>query len=237
MRPTERGVYAKEVSAGRKVGAVAVTYVAQGSCPDTCPFLHAGCYAENGFVGGFITKRLNRATTGLTPLELARNEADAIDELIGDRDLRLHIVGDSTSEDGTRLIAAAAGRYMDRGGRRVWTYTHAWRTVPREAWGRVSVLASCESPVDVMEARSRGYATALTVMGHPGAKRYDVGPLSILPCPEQTTEGVTCATCRLCTDDDRLRDSGMTVAFAVHGNVAAAAASLKGARRMAAVSA
>lgn len=58
--PTQSGVYATNVSASRKLGDVSVTHVAQISCPDSCPFLHAGCYAENGFLGGFITKRLNR---------------------------------------------------------------------------------------------------------------------------------------------------------------------------------
>jgi len=216
--PTQSGVYATEVSASRKLGDVSVTHVAQASCPDSCPFLHAGCYAENGFLGGFITKRLNRGMDrDIDRLEIARLEAGAIDRLSGERDLRLHVVGDSVTRRGTRLLAAAAGRYTARAGRRVWTYTHAWRQVPRDAWGSVSVLASCETEEEVLLARSRGYATAMVVEEHPGDRRHRSGRVNLLPCPSQT-RGVTCASCRLCTDDDLLRSQNLTITFAVHGS-------------------
>jgi hypothetical protein len=222
----ESGVFAVEESQGSKIGPVSATYVSQGSCPSLCPFLHNGCYAENGFTGGFITKRLARGSAGTPALELARHEADAIDGLSGERDLRLHIVGDSTTAEGTQLIAAACDRYMAKHGRRVWTYTHAWRDVPRPAWGNVSVFASCETPADLVEAIGRGYAAALVVQAHPGPRLYDVGPFKILPCPEQT-KGTTCAECRLCTDDKRFADAGMTIAFAVHGGRASKSAAIR----------
>jgi hypothetical protein len=216
--PTQSGVYATEVSASRKLGDVSVTHVAQVSCPDSCPFVHAGCYAENGFLGGFITKRLNRGRdVDVDRMEIARLEARALDRLSGERDLRLHVVGDSATRRGTRILAAAAGRYIARAGRRVWTYTHAWRHVPRDAWGSVSVLASCETEEEVLLARSRGYATAMVVEEHPGDQRHMEGRVNLLPCPAQT-RGVTCANCRLCTDDAFLRSSSLTIAFAVHGS-------------------
>lgn len=228
------GVFAVERSDGVKVGDVSATYVTQATCPATCPFLGNGCYAENGFTGGFITKRLNRnVDQALTLLDLARNEAAAIDHLTGERDLRLHIVGDSPTVEGTRLLALAAERYIARGGMRVWTYTHAWRYVPREAWGPISVLASCETPADIMEAHALGYATAIVTERHPGRRAYALGPLNILPCPEQTS-GVTCADCRLCTDEARLRDESLTIAFAAHGKPVTAMAAIRERRAIAA---
>ena len=216
--PTQSGVYATEVSASRKLGDVSVTHVAQASCPDSCPFLHSGCYAENGFLGGFITKRLNRGMDrDIDRQEIAKIEAAAIDRLSGERDLRLHVVGDSTTVTGTAALARAALRYARRHGRAVWTYTHAWRWLPRKAWGSISVLASCETPADIVAARRRGYATALVVPEHESDRVHRIGRTKVLPCPQQT-RGVTCAQCRLCTRDDFLRDSGLTITFAAHGS-------------------
>lgn len=224
----QTGVFVTARSQGVKTGVVAASYVAQTSCPSDCAFLHHGCYAENGFVGGMITKRLNRLhDPGLTAFDLALNEATQIDRLPADVDLRLHIVGDSTTIEGTVALADACDRYVARShvraslvdpGRKakVWTYTHAWRTVPRAAWGGVAVLASCETPGDIVAAQSAGYATALTLESHPSPKRYDLGLMRIMPCPEQT-RGVTCVNCRLCMNDEYLRTSGTTIAFALHG--------------------
>jgi hypothetical protein len=220
LAPSRRAVFAPEVSSNAKLGKVSATYAAQQSCPSDCPFLNSGCFAENGFTGGFITKRLNRhLPDDITPEQIAAEEAAAIDRLTGDRDLRLHVVGDSRMLNGTRRIADAARRYIARGARRVWTYTHAWRTVPRFAWGPVSVLASCETEDEVLAARARGYATAMVVLVHDSEKLYGLGRTKLLPCPQET-RGVSCADCRLCMDDRRLFAENITIAFAVHGSPA-----------------
>jgi hypothetical protein len=211
-------VYVKAKTDNPKLGNVSATYATQVTCPVTCPFLHSGCYAENGFIGGFITKRLNRGVLhGLTPVDIAANEAAGIDRLEGDRDLRLHVVGDSPTIAGTKILADSARRYAARGGHKVWTYTHAWVDLPRAAWGPGSVLASCETEAEVLHAAARGYATALVVSEHPTDRLHPSGELQLLPCPEQT-RGVSCAKCRLCMDDGRLRERRITIAFAAHGS-------------------
>ena len=212
-------VFAKERSDAVKLGGVSATYVAQQSCPDTCPLAGGGCYAEHGPFFMVVTRHLNGRSEG-DAIEIARQEAEAIDTLTGKRDLRLHAVGDSTTSEGTRLLAEAARRFSLRAILRhkvvskVWTYTHAWRTVSRDDWGSVSVLASCETLADVKEAHARGYATALMVKEHTGRKLSD----GVLPCPEQTTPGVTCRTCRLCMDATGLWERGITIGFALHGD-------------------
>lgn len=222
LRPATKqkheGIIAMEKSSNAKIGDASATYVAQTSCPKSCPFYNAGCYAELGFVG-IQTRRINRESDslGLSPLELAVEEAQSIDELTGQRPLRLHVVGDSTTDRGTRLIAAAARRYIAQFGQAVWSYTHAWRKVSRAAWGAVSILASCESIPDIRRARMRGYATAIVVPEHPSDRLYELEGEKLLPCPEQT-RGVTCVECRLCMRDDYLRESNITIAFAAHGS-------------------
>ncbi len=210
-------VTAVEVSANAKLGPVSATYVSQRACPRDCPFLGGGCYAEWGHVG-VQARRLNRSTV-TSPLALAREEGAAIDRLSGANDLRLHVVGDARTEGAARLLAAAAQRYRQRGGGRVgvWTYTHAWRTVSRAAWGAsVSVLGSCESPAQVEQARTRGYATALVVPSFRQESAYDHQGVRLLPCPEQT-RGVRCSDCRLCLNDQRLLRAGLSIGFALHG--------------------
>lgn len=210
-------VFAKEETASEKTGPVSATYVSQRTCPPTCGFLAGGCYAMNGMTSMLATKPLNRATPlDMTAEQIARIEARAIDKLTGWRDLRLHIVGDSYTYWGTIQIATAAETFMHKHGRKAWTYTHAWREVDREAWGEVSVLASCETEADVLAANARGYAAAIVAESYETEKRHQLGALSVLPCPEQT-RGIQCVKCRLCLDDQRLLKSGTTIGFAVHG--------------------
>jgi hypothetical protein len=218
-RKAKRAVYAVETTANAKLGAVSATYVAQQSCPASCVFLDYGCFAQNGFVGGHLVKPLNRGVaTTMTRVEIAQQEADMIDRLSGERDLRLHVVGDSTTLEGTKLLASASRRFSSKHGRAVWTYSHGWRALPRRTWGSISVLASCESTGDIADARRRGYATALVVPQHTTKRLYRDGRQKILPCPEQTS-GVSCVACRLCMRDDYLREAGITIAFAAHGSV------------------
>lgn len=208
-------------SGNRKLGLVATTHAAQASCPTTCPFLGQGCYAERGPLGGFITKRLNEAAVGRSTLEVAIAESDAIDTMdtVVGRPLRLHTVGDCSSRESALIVSLAAERYSARGGGRVWTYTHAWRTVKRESWGSVAVLASCETAADVEAAHARGYATSIVVPSFRSQRRYDHDGVDLLPCPEMTGATPSCADCRLCFDDARLYSQKLTIGFAVHGDV------------------
>lgn len=235
-------------SANAKIGDAATTYVEQRSCPSSCRFrAGGGCYAEEGAVGKFVTGPLNAAALTvdgvLAPLLAALSEAEAIDGLDVEegRPLRLHTVGDCSSDLAARVVAAACARYLQRGGGPVWTYTHAWREVDRASWGAVSVLASCETGEDIRAAQARGYATAIVVDEFPSERRYelseagrsypvsalggdaDAAPvstmpasLSVVPCPQQT-RGVTCTDCRLCFDDRARSHAGVSVGFAIHG--------------------
>ena len=201
---------AVERSANTKTGEVSATYVAQTSCPAACPLQGSGCYAETGRAG-IATRQLARASVGETPETLARSEANAIDALSGKRPLRLHVVGDASTNAAAATIAQAAERYTERGGQPVWTYTHAWRTVDRGAWGNVAVRASVEHAKDIPLAHARGYSAALVVEAHPASGRAWTTSAGekIVPCPEQT-RGATCTSCRLCMTE------GVTVAFAAH---------------------
>lgn len=179
-------------SLNQKIGLAATTYAAQGSCPLSCPFIDGGgCYAETGQLGKFVTGPLNEASAGaddISSYAIAVAEAEAIDDLDPPPGLpmRLHTVGDCSTEEAVLIVAEAVDRWIERGGGPVWTYTHAWRSVPRVAWGRVSVLASCESPDDVVLAQERGYAPSIVVDEFaPGGKLYT---FAVQPAPRSDPE-------------------------------------------------
>ena len=201
----------------------------EATCSPSCPFKSNGCYVREGFTR-FAADRLDAAARGYTGEEVIAAEVEAIDGAfhgaaipqdgaLGGRDLRLHVGGDVFNARSARLLARASERWQERGGGSVWTYTHAWRTVPRSAWGRhISVLASVEHVDDIARANARGYAAAIVLSAFDSrrALRLTASRGRVVPCPAETGT-TTCVECRLCLDRDLL-GLGITIGFAAHGN-------------------
>ena len=206
-------------SKNAKIGNASTTYQSTVHCVD-CPLKNSGCYAEGGTVA-YTKRRLDKAVRKVraSPLRSAQHEARGIDALkIKGQALRLHTSGDCPSPETTRVVASAAQRFMARGGGQAWTYTHAWRRVQRRTWRSVSVLASCETPDDARQAQARGYAPAVVVERFDGPKAFSYGDTTVIPCPAQTRDNVTCESCRLCWNADALHRRGMGIAFEAHGS-------------------
>src|SRR5690606_10093649 len=104
--------------------------------------------------------------------QVARAEAQAIDQsynggpVPAGRNMRLHVSGDSRTIAGTRMINNAVGRWQQRGGGVVWSYTHCWDHVTRDLWSNVSMLASVDTVEEVTYAQQNGYAPAIVVAEH-----------------------------------------------------------------------
>jgi len=200
------------VSHNTKTGPVSATYASQESCPDSCPFLGSGCYGESGRVG-IHTARINKSPLGA--LAVAKEEAAAIDEMSGLLDLRVHVVGDCSTDEAASIVGEAAGRFMKR--KRptsAWTYAHAWDVIKRASWGAMSVLASCHTKAEVKEAMAKGYAASITTAKMP-EKTFTEDGVTYVPCVEQT-KGITCVECRLCFDDARLLKKKIVIVFELH---------------------
>lgn len=218
------------VSGNAKVGRMSVTYapIAQ-TCPSTCRLRREGtCYAMLG-PASLPGQRAERAAKGMRARAVARAEAAEVDASFGGgpvpeldgapRVLRLHVSGDARERESARILGAAAKRWRERGGGPVYTYTHAWRTVPRSEWGEsVSVLGSVDAPEDAPAAMAAGYAPAVVVPEHPEGGRAwtDEHGTKWVPCPAQTRD-VTCRKCGLCMRGDALARARTGVAFAAHG--------------------
>jgi hypothetical protein len=211
-------MYAVLHSHNSKVGDVAATYAPISmTCPTSCPLRDNGCYAQSGNVG-FKVRRTEEYSAGLNGDTVATLEGDEIADMARHAPkghaLRIHVSGDATTDYRARQMARGASVWNGP----VWSYTHAWATVARESWGRVSVLASCESVSQVILAAWRGFAAALVVAEHPADGRAYRTPegVKVIPCPSQT-RGVLCTDCRLCWDDQLLMRQGACIAFAAHG--------------------
>lgn len=210
-----------KIMGSQKVDA---TYASiESTCPNSCALKDEGCYAQTSYVG-MVSNRLDKEAKKHSPLKVARAEANAIDNSYGagtvpqGRDMRLHVSGDSRTIAGTRIINNAVGRWRKRGGGDCWTYTHAYKHVPRNEWHNVSILASVTSVDEVVEAKKMGYAPAIVVPEFSGDKAFKLEGSDVkwIPCPAQTRE-VPCVNCRLCFNANRLFEQNMGIAFAAHG--------------------
>lgn len=212
----ESPVSVVEVSDNSKTGPVSATYASQKTCPNSCPLKGSGCYAESDFTG-FTTRRLNANADPFAVEELAHMEASGIAGLTGKLPLRIHVVGDATTDRAAGILADAAEYHMSKHDQPVWAYTHAWRDVSRESWGKVSVLASCETSENARWAMDRGYAAAVVVKDHKADVAYDLNGVKAIPCPQQTGKAANCKSCKLCFNADRLLKTRSVIAFSVHG--------------------
>ena len=203
---------------------VDATYVSiKASCPKTCPLMGEGCYAQLSYVG-MTSHRLDEEAQGLSALDAARAEAQVIDSaykgrtIPPNRDMRLHVAGDSRTRAAAKLVNSAVGRWKKRGCGDCWSYTHAWKNVPREDWANVSILASVSTAQEAALAKKQGYAPAIVVDQHASDKAYqlDGSDIKWIPCPAQT-KGVGCSDCRLCFNANRLVENNFGIAFAAHG--------------------
>jgi hypothetical protein len=149
-----------------KIGAVDTTWVSiESTCVD-CDFKVEGvCYAMGGRSALHVKEREQAKGRNETSLQTSLNEADCIDaayeggSVPAGRILRVHSSGDTSTTDGAIAIGRAIDRWLRRGGGVAYTYTHAWRRVPRAAFGRLSVLASLNPGDDARQALANGYGS------------------------------------------------------------------------------
>jgi hypothetical protein len=150
-----------------------------------------------------------------THTEVAKDEAEVIGRLSGYVPLRLHTMGDCSTDRAARILAVAAKDYTEKQGQKVYTYTHAWRTIDVKSWGSISVLASCETVDEVRQAMAKGYPAAVTIESHDNLPKAT--GLRFVSCLKQTEKADTCLACGLCLRAEGLLRTKTAVCFAIHG--------------------
>lgn len=225
-RDTQTVIVTRTRNAKLGKGVWASTVPVEQTCPRRCALRDQGCYAQRGVGGHNARLEGNARRARAHSLDVARAEAHhiALAALVARKGapLRLHVGGDCRSPAAASIVSRAAAFWPGP----VWTFTHAWRSVPRAAWGGVSVLGSCDRPRDGLLAIGAGYAPAVVVPElPPSGTAWEEAGVTWVPCPAET-RGRTCADCRLCFDAAALIARRHGIAFGVHGSGRARAAAV-----------
>lgn len=214
---TKNGAKYVSSSGNTKIGALDATWASiHATCVDCSWKKTKVCYALGGRAQ-FVVYKLDAAAQKARrdATDTSFDEAACIDAAyhVGSKCetgavpagtvLRVHASGDTSTVEGARALAAAIARWKKRGGSIAYSYTHAWRRVPREAFGELSVLASIDKVEDVPAALARGYGSVTVLVTEDSwAKNFTIRPdgdlvfkkfavpgtntsLGFVPCPAQ----------------------------------------------------
>lgn len=199
-------------SSNRKTGAIPVTYTERASCPPSCPHYRADCYAEDFYTRMAWDKVPQRGGT----LEAL---CEAVAALPEGQLWRMNVAGDLPGQ-GEDLDPVALGEIVRANiGRRGFTYTHKkspdalhW-VAHANAWGfTVNLSADDAGDADALAETGAGPVCAIVPTDTP-EKSYTPDGRTIIVCPAQTREDVTCASCGLCAIPDRR----VIIGFRAHG--------------------
>ena len=182
------------------------------TCPASCPYLGAGCYAQSGLV--HMAQR--RASAGLE--ESLSSAAIVMGLAARYRQVaRLHVSGDVYGPSGSVDLAYVEGlcalgdgirRRLGRDAVLAYGYTHAPRS-EFEIWR----LALAGRGVRLRYSSDAGERGAVVEdFSRLGALREAHGGARFAKCPAQLDEITQCADCRICWERPEL-----TVVFEPHG--------------------
>lgn len=202
-------------SANSKTGPLPVTYSQRETCPQSCPHYRADCYAEDYYTRMSWDKVADRGG------DLGQLCA-SIEALPAGQLWRFNVAGDLPGA-GEHVDAAALGAIVQANtGRRGFTYTHKktpealyWAQCAND-WGfTVNLSADDAGEADALANVSRSPLTCIVPMDTPEKTETPEGR-TIIVCPAQTRDDITCATCGLCARADRR----VIIGFRAHGSKA-----------------
>ena len=204
------------VSANRKTGKIPVTYSERDTCPPSCPHYRADCYAEDYYT---------RMTWDKVPAR-GGSLADlcaSIAALPAGSLWRHNVAGDLPGS-GEDLDPAALGDIVRANtGRRGFTYTHKkganalYWAGQATSWGfTVNLSADDAGEADALADVSDCPITCIVPIDTP-PKTYTPDGRTIIVCPAQVRDDITCKSCGLCAIADR----AVIIGFRAHGTRAA----------------
>lgn len=208
-------------SSNRKTGPIATTISSSDTCPTTCPYNNGGgCYAAGGPTA-IHWRKLDRRETGTAILDFGHQLAAA--KLEPGSLLRWNVAGDLPHRNGAinlQTLQQLVGTMVWGAKLRPFTYTHHVQNVDNlnaVNWCNRSgftVNLSCDSEEQASRRHREGFAAVCVVPSDDARRSWvDSEGVRFQTCPAQLKEGVTCATCQLCTKAER----ACVVAFRAHG--------------------
>jgi hypothetical protein len=198
-------------SGNSKTGTMPVTYSERATCPDSCPHKGADCYAEDYYTSMVWNKVSDRGGS-LEDLTIALRAMPT-------GTLWRHNVAGDLPGAGETVDAHALGQIVAANrNRRGFTYTHKhsadaikWAGHATQ-WGfTVNLSADDAGHADTLAASGLP-VVCIVPMDTPERSRTP-GGRSIVVCPAQTRDDVTCLSCGLCQKAKRR----VIVGFRAHG--------------------
>lgn len=202
-------------SGNRKTGPIPVTYSERETCPESCPHYRSDCYAEDYYT------RLSWDKVPQRGGELSAL-CESVAKLPAGQLWRMNVAGDLPGR-GESVDPVALGQIVRANiGRRGFTYTHkksadaiTWAKHATD-WGfTVNLSADDAGEADTLSALNSGPVVCIVPMDTP-EKTQTPGGRSIVVCPAQTRDHVTCESCGLCARANR----AVIVGFRAHGSKA-----------------
>jgi len=202
-------------SGNRKTGPIPVTYSERETCPESCPHYRSDCYAEDYYT------RLSWDKVPQRGGELSAL-CESVAQLPAGQLWRMNVAGDLPGR-GESVDPVALGQIVRANiGRRGFTYTHkksadaiTWAKHATD-WGfTVNLSADDAGEADTLSALNSGPVVCIVPMDTP-EKTQTPGGRSIVVCPAQTRDHVTCESCGLCARANR----AVIVGFRAHGSKA-----------------
>ena len=200
-------------SANSKTGPIPVTYSQRETCPESCPHYRSDCYAEDYYT------RLSWDKVAARGGSLGQL-CESVAALPAGQLWRFNVAGDLPGA-GETVDAAALGQIVAaNAGRRGFTYTHKkspdalhWAGHATR-WGfTVNLSADDAGEADLLAEADAGPVVAIVPTDTP-EKSYTPAGRTIIVCPAQSRDGVTCETCGLCAIADRT----VIIGFRAHGS-------------------
>lgn len=198
-----------------KTGPIPLTLTERGSCPPACSLKGAGCYAEEHM---FLRYHWERTVE----LGLFWDEfLEKVEALPEGTLWRHNEAGDLPGKGNAIARPALRALALANAGRRGFTFTHKPLTPENAAAIREAVALgfainlsadSIEQADALVAANVAPVSVVLPTTWPSRAVRSPAGN-QIVVCPAQTSNGVTCKTCRLCAAPDRKA----IVGFRAHG--------------------
>lgn len=199
-----------------KTGKIPVTTSSAETCPDACPLKSQGCYAKSGPLGMFWDK----VTAG--------NAGQSFDSLVSiiaslpAGQLWRHNQAGDLAGANNHIDADALAALVDaNAGKRGFTYTHKPMDTAnnRDAVAHANangftVNLSADSLTEADQLAALDIAPVVTILPVQSPEKLKTPDgRTVIVCPAQSRDDVTCADCQLC----QRRDRSVIVGFRAHG--------------------
>jgi len=201
-------------SANAKTGPIPVSTTEARTCPPSCPLRDKGCYAKGGPLG-LHWRAVSDRSRGMAWSDFCASIAALPEGTLWRHNQSGDLPGEGERIDAGELLALVEANK----GRRGFTYTHKHRAEnlhlirSANALGfTVNLSANTIEHADALAETGAGPVCVILPQDTKANTQTPAGRKVVI-CPATQREGVSCATCRLCSRAER----SCIVGFPAHG--------------------